>query len=332
MIDAKHKLRALAELKHKIRTLTAGHFWLRYPTLAAYRTLCASASAITGLTMSGAAHAEHSVDESIEYIISVFDKYKSAANIAYFEGKVAEIGPGDSCGIGLMFLAEGCSQVDLVDRFFSARSNEHQADINREIVKRFPQLATLLLNDDFSESSFRTLTRHYGEEAAAEIFFETNHDYDFIVSCAVLEHVYDPLRAIKSCASALRPGGVMLHQIDCRDHGQFSTRFHELKFLELPPVMYSPLKWSGGPNRIRLGAYVDTLRKLQLDYTIYATSLAGIPEFLPQETEISRIPASLFDLSRRYVSQVRTRLARPFRDMSDEDLMVTSFMLKARKS
>src|SRR5258708_19695516 len=109
----------LRRLKQGIRSLTAGHFWLRYPTLAAYRALCAAASALTGFTMSGAAHTDHSTDEAVGYITSVFDKYKSAAGIKCFHGKVAEIDPVAISVIGLMFLSDVSNQVYLAHPFFS---------------------------------------------------------------------------------------------------------------------------------------------------------------------------------------------------------------------
>lgn len=323
--------RIAARCKSNVRSLTGNQFWLRYGTLAAYRGLCAGLSALTGFTTSGAAHAERNPEEAVAYIVSVFNKYKLAAGLESFYGKIAEVGPGDSCGVGLMFLADGCRQVDLIDRFFSARNEKQQQEINRAIVARFPQLSSRMLNSDFSEKSFSCLSRYYGEAAAAETFFQRNSGFDFIVSCAVLEHVYDPLRSIATAASALNPGGMMLHQIDCRDHGQFSTTFHELKFLELPASMYSPLKWGGGPNRVRLSAYVKTLQEQPLDYKILITSLAGIPEPLDFALPFEQLPPSLVDRSRQYVSQVRPRLAAPFRQMADEDLIATSFMIVAKK-
>ncbi len=323
--------RSLISFKNGVKSVTSGSFWLRYSTLAAYRTVCAGASALTGLTRSGARHADGNIDASVEYITSVFNMYKRAAAVERFYGKVAEIGPGDSCGIGLMFLADGCSQVDLVDRFFSLRDKQHQQSVNRALVDRLPQLSSLLQNGDCSESSFSRLSRHYGESAAAETFFQANRDYDFTVSCAVLEHVYDPLGALASAASALRPGGLMLHQIDCRDHGQFSESFHELKFLELPDRLYSPLKWRGGPNRVRLSAYLDVLGKMGLDFTVYVNSMAGIKEEIPHGTQLRDVPEHVLQVSRQYVAHVRGRLTGRFRSTSDEDLMVTRFLLVARK-
>jgi SAM-dependent methyltransferase len=321
----------LRSFKQNIKAMARNHFWLQYSMMAGYRVFCACASALTGRTFSGAAHAENSVGDAIAYIEKVFQDYKSAAGVERFCGRIAEIGPGDSCGIGLMFLTDGCRQVDLVDRFFSKRDEQQQQTINRAIVQRWPQLGSCLRDQRFSESSFAGLTRYYGAAAAAETFFEKNRNYDFIVSCAVLEHVYDPLRALAAMVSALNPGGMMLHQVDCRDHGQFSSHFHELKFLELPRTLYSPLGWGGGPNRIRLDAYCKALQQQPVETQIYVTTLAGIPDRLPHGATLEQVPKDILETSRRYVSSVRSRLAGPFRDMADEDLMVTSFLLVAKK-
>ncbi len=321
--------RNLKSLKESVKNQTSGNFWLRYSTLAPYRALCAGASALTGLTLAGSRSEVFGVEQAVDYIISVFNMYKSSAGFERFHGRVAELGPGDSCGIGLMFLAHGCEEVDLVDRFFSIRNQEQQQAINRLLVQKFPQLASLLKSQDFSESSFKNLRRHYGESAAAETFFRKHGNYDFIVSCAVLEHAYDPLAALSATIAALNPGGRIMHQIDCRDHGQFSTHFHELKFLELPAPMYSPLKWRGGPNRVLLSSYLDILRRKGMEFTVYVNSLAGGPQELPPNTTLQQISPAILDKSIEYVSSVRNRLSKPFRDMSDEDLMVTRFVISA---
>jgi hypothetical protein len=226
-------------------------------------------------------------------------------------------------------MADGCRSVDLVDRFYSARDEQHQRAINKALVQQFPRLGSLQNNGDFSESSFRNLVRHYGRPA--ETFFDANRGYDFIVSCAVLEHVYDPLRAVTAMISALNPGGIMVHQVDCRDHGQFSEYLHELKFLELPSTLYSPLKWGGGPNRVRLGSYISLLQQAPVDFKIYVGSLAGSPEFMHQCKLMQDLPRDTVRASQEYVATIRSRLAMPFRQMSDEDLMVTGFTMSVRK-
>jgi SAM-dependent methyltransferase len=322
--------RNLRSLKQSIVQATSCSFFLRYSTLAPYRALCAATSTLTGLTQSGS-H-DRSVEDAVNYIQSVFAMYKAASGLDRFHGRMAELGPGDSCGVGLMFLAHGCETADLADRFFSNRDMAHQCASNRALVDRFPQLTSLLRDDSYSELSFANLKRYYGESAAAENFFRSHGKYDFIVSCAVLEHVYDPLSALSATIAALNHGGILLHQIDCRDHGQFSAHFHELKFLEIPAPLYSPLKWKGGPNRVRLSSYLEVLRRQKMDYSVYVNSLANGPQEFAPNTTFDQIDAETLEKSRKYVSEIRPRLSSAFRNLSDEDLMITRFLIAAKHS
>ena len=69
----------------------------------------------------------------------------------------------------------------------------------------------------------------------------------------------------------------MVRIVDCRDHGQFSDKMHDLSFLRLPKLLYRPLGASGGPNRIRCSAYVDAVKAMGMGHKLYVTALAGIP-------------------------------------------------------
>jgi 2-polyprenyl-3-methyl-5-hydroxy-6-metoxy-1,4-benzoquinol methylase len=76
----------------------------------------------------------------------------------------------------------------------------------------------------------------------AEEFFLSHHGYDFILSCAVIEHLYNPLAALRAMAKALNPGGVMIHAVDCRSFlTTFTTsafcKFHLCFILLLRPEL-----------------------------------------------------------------------------------------------
>jgi hypothetical protein len=323
--------RFFIQSKQRMGQVASKYFWTRYAALALWLPFRASIAAMTGRTEAGSTHATINRDESIRYISRVFDDYKFVAGVNGFRGKVAEIGAGDSCGVALLFLAHGCEHIDLVDRFFSPRDSSRQNEINRIIVSQHPELQSRCIDDAYSESSFRGLQRHYGEKAAAEIFFKNHAEYSVIISRAVFEHLYDPLSAIFSTAKALAPGGTMVHFVDCRDHGLFSTQSHELKFLELPALLYSPLKWRGGPNRIRLGSYIQALKRAPVEYSIYVRHLAGVSAELPERTLFDQIDKSLLAESHSYVTSIRRHLARPFSQMDDQDLMVQGFSICAQK-
>lgn len=283
-------------------------------------------------TDSGMAHGHGNLQKSIDYIEEVFRDYKFYAGIAHFHGRIAEVGPGDSCGVALLFLADGCEFVDLADRFYSRRDIEYHAKIYRALVERYPRLNVYLGAADLSdERTFIGLMRHQGAGAAAETFFDIHRGYDFIVSRAVLEHVYDPLLALAHMTSALDPGGMLLHKVDLRDHGMFSSNHHELKYFEVPDSVYPFLtRASGRPNRILLDRYREVLSKMPVDYRLLITRLAGVGDIEPH-LPYEEIDPVLRLESLRYVRSVRNQFARSLRKVSDEDLSVAGFFLIAKK-
>lgn len=284
-------------------------------------------------TASGATHQTLSVQESVAYIEEVFADYKRCAGVPRFYGRVAEVGPGDNCGVALLFVNEGCDSMDLVDRFYAKRDPSHQACIYREMMHRYPGIASLLEGCELAdESSFPRLRRHYGAQASAERFFSSHRGYDFVVSRAVLEHLYDPLIAIEEMARALKAGGMMLHEVDLRDHGMFSSRFHELKFLEVSQRLYRRMTQAGGyPNRLLMGDYKACLERTGLNYELLVTSLVDvgrIEPYAPYET----VPRELRQQAVHYVRSVRAGLAAPFDALSDEELSVSGVFISATNS
>ena len=228
-------------------------------------------------TTSGTPHIGQSIEKSIAYIEEVYEDYKTYARVARFGGRVAEVGPGDSRGVGMLFLGEGCEQVDLVDRFYSVRDTSQQARVYRALLACHPALAARFGQLDLcDENAFTGLCRRYGALASAEEFFFDYGPYDAIVSRAVFEHLYDPERALEGMARALAPGGVLLHKVDLRDHGMFSEAFHELKFLEVPGRLYRRMtRASGKPNRVLIDRYRTAMERAGLACELLVTRLGA---------------------------------------------------------
>jgi SAM-dependent methyltransferase len=285
-------------------------------------------------TDSGTLHAPFTAEQSLNYIEAVFGDYKRYSGIDRFRGRVAEVGPGDNCGVGLLFLNDGCDFVDLVDRFYSRRDGATQAAVYKLLCTKYPNiLARIRTAGDFSdEHEFQSLARHYGEHAAAETFFSKAAAYDFIVSRAVLEHVYDPALAVTRMAQALKRGGYLLHKVDLSDHRLFSDDFHELKFLEVPTVLYrNMVKASGRPNRVLLGTYRNALSAAGLDFNVLVTRLAGVGEIEPH-LAYEDIPVELRKRSLQYVDSVRSRFAAEFKNVTSADLSVAGIFIVAIKT
>jgi hypothetical protein len=284
-------------------------------------------------TRSGTIHSALSVEESLNYIEEVFGDYRHYSGCHRFHGRVAEVGPGDNCGVALLFLLDGCERVDLVDRFFSKRNVQAQAAIYQALLLRHPGLANFLRHATLTdETTFGSIERHYGAGAAAETFFAANTGYDFIVSRAVFEHLYDPRAALKCMTAALNSGGCLLHKVDLRDHGMFSGVHHELKFLEVPSWLYSWMTTgSGRPNRVLVHEYRDAMTQLGLEGQLLVTRLAGIGDINPH-LPYEDIRADHREASSAFIRSVRKRFAGAFSTVSDEDLSVSGVFLVARKT
>jgi hypothetical protein len=283
-------------------------------------------------TRSGAVHLDKDIDQSIAYIEQVFAAYRAFGGLERLHGRAAEVGPGDNCGVALLLRAHGCEHVDMLDKFSSLRDADQQARIHRELYRRHPQLpATVGTPTRFVEEAFTGIQRHTGRAGAAETFFRGHRGYDYIVSCAVMEHLSDPLSALTDMSAALNPGGTMIHAVDLRDHGMFSQQHEETKFLEIPSLLY---RWmtsaSGRPNRVPYSAYRKLLAQLPLDGSLHIGSLVGesaTSEYVPFE----QLDATRVQRAVAIVASRKSRFAAALRNLPTEDLIVSSFCLIARR-
>lgn len=266
------------------------------------------------------------VEADFEYAKQVADTYVRFGSIT---GATAEIGPGGSAAVALLLLANGARKVDLVDRFSHPPTEDRKNLLYERIIAETPALREKGIEIDRLDAS--GINFHVGEAAAAEVFFARHRGYDTIVSCAVMEHLYDPIGSIESMHSALVPGGSMLHVIDFRDHGMFTEGgFHELEFLTIPRPLYVLMtRRRGRPNGILTNGYRTVLEQLGFEYEIRVSGLVGVGEIDP--VPYSEIPSELRRQAEDEVRVMRPRLSARYRGLSDEDLATSVIVLSARK-
>lgn len=282
---------------------------------------------------SGTLHESFDLQESLDYIQSVYDDYLRYSGCETLGGKVAEVGPGDNCGIGLLLLEGGGQSVDLVDRFYAHRNPVQQATIYHGLVQHHPGVARILDGASLmDETSFPGIHRYYGDAASAENYFKEGQGYDVILSRAVLEHVRDPLLALRRMTDALAPGGLLLHKVDLRDHDMFSGHHGELRWLEIPEGIYRRMSQSSGrPNRVLSHRYRSVLETLPLKAEMLITRLAGVGDIDPH-VRYEAIPRDLRERALEFVASRRRHLASEFKTTPLEDLSVAGFFLVGRKS
>lgn len=285
--------------------------------------------ATLGLIGADPAPAEHlsgtQVDADIAYAKEVADTYIRYGMVS---GRVAEVGPGGSAAVALLLLAHGCEHVDLIDRFAFGHSQSNLTRTYDEILQLLPKLRSRVQSAEDLSPSIRF---EVGEQAAAEVFFRKNKDYDSIASYVVLEHLYDPIGAIEAMAGALNPGGCLVHHIDFRDHGMFTSGgHHDLTFLTIPGVIYRHMsRRRGRPNRVLSHRYRDVLDRLGLRYRVLVAHLVGVGIVDPAPYD--ELPTEVRKRAEQEVELIRPRLAREFRNLAVEDLAVSGVIISAYK-
>jgi SAM-dependent methyltransferase len=254
---------------------------------------------------------------------------------------VGELGPGDSLGVGLAALLSGASRYYALDLVPYAVSERNLAILD-ELVALFAAKAPIPGPDEFPavkppldryEFPHALLTDQrleraldpprirairsalVGEESSGtevhlryfvpwldpEVIEEGS--VDLLYSQAVLEHVDDINAAYSALSRWLKPNGVMSHQIDFRSHGTTSEWNGHWA--------YSDLVWrcirGRRPyflNRAPCSAHLEALRRA--GFRVVREARVETPSMIP-----------------------RSRLARRFRELSDEDLRTSGAYLQA---
>lgn len=278
---------------------------------------------------SGSTHQAVPLENSVDYVEEVFNDYLRYGGLAQLGGDAADVGPGDNAGVALLLRAGGCDTVELVDRFRSRRSLDQQRRIYQALAARHP-IQQFAGAGDWDDEHLSGVTWRIG--SSAESHFATRaraggQGYDLIVSRATLEHLYDPLGALRAMAVCLKPGGKMVHKIDFRDHGMFTPAHSELTFLRYPARLHRQMTHrSGRPNRVLLHRYEELAEELarsaDLEVTILVTSLVGEGEITPH-APLSDLPSPAVRRAVARVDAERKHFAREFKDVASADLAVT---------
>lgn len=287
----------------------------------------------------GSTHSRFTLDQSSQYIDRVFQEYFSFGNLqpgAVSDWQVLEAGPGDNFGVALRFLTAGAARVTCLDKFYAERDDTHQAKIYCALRALLPAAEAAAFDRivrwengvaRFDESRLEYIYGLGLEEAGGRL---PNGAFDLIVSRAVLTEIPEAEKSFQVMDTLLKPGGRMLHKIDLSDYDMLSgLGYSPLEFLTVPESIWKSMaSHAGRPNRRRVGFYRDILHKLGYESRLHIVRLAG--ESDPAGPGRLRID-TISPAQREELRKIRPRLAAPFRDLSDEDLLIVDIFLEARK-
>jgi SAM-dependent methyltransferase len=253
---------------------------------------------------------------------------------------VAELGPGDSLGIGLSAMLTGANRYFALDALAHARMSSNLATLDRLVelfsdrpdlpdVQEFPEIWPPVSSLRFPETilnharlgtsmhparigAIRSAVRS-GNADGLEIRYAAPwadpsvvraESVDLVFSHAVLEHVEDIAATYEALYRWLKPGGAMSHQIDFRSHGLTRDWFGHWTI--------SRRTW-----RVVRGRRPYLINRLPASVHIAAILSLGF-ELIDQ-------------LPLRKKPPRRHELAAEFRELSDEDLQTSALYVIARK-
>ncbi len=316
-----------------------GGFLERWPRVKALAFVAENAMWVVRLRLGWirtkyGSHRTLPLSESVAYIERVFADYLRYGEMPHFHGRVAELGPGENAGVALLIRKDGGEQVDLVDRFQGYVDEDQQRRIY-EALSKGHDLEAFRIGSDWHR--MRVLGVNWNVGMSAEKFMTAcpADAYDFIVSRAVLEHLSEPLTALREMSRALRPGGMLLHEVDLRDHQHFSRNHDELTWLGFSSRLWRLMtSRSGRPNRVLAHRYRSMLERLQrsdgVQYRLLVKALVGGQEIDPG-VPYDAIPIEMRQRAVSLVESRRSRFAREFQNVDAADLAVTTVFIVVTK-
>ena len=281
------------------------------------------------------------LSDSVAYINATFEDYLRYADLSpeAIRGKrVLEIGHGDNLGVALRFLAAGAAEVVCLDKFYSKRDPEHQrkiylalrAELDDEARRRFDEVIDLTSGNEIISDRLKSI---YGTgiEDAEQLFGVGS--FDLIISRAVLQSIQDSDAALAAMERLLAAGGAMAHKIDLRDLGMFTNGgMHPLTFLTIEDSLYRRMTSATDKSNRRLaGYYSQKMADLGLESKIFITEIVGQDEEIHPHKERIEQGVDYSDTSLALIKEIRPRLYPRFKNLSDEELLVSSIFLVARK-
>ena len=285
-------------------------------------------------TTHGSTHLNQSVAGSLDYIEKQFANYVNYAGLTSLNAKrILELGPGDNLGVALKFLAAGAGSVVCLDRFYSKRDAEHERAIYRALretlsgdeQRRFDDAVKLNDQVDLNAEKLKSI---YG--ASLEEFAGTVDDkFDLILSCAVLEEIYDPGPTFVAMDKLLAAGGSLVHVVDLSDYGMFRNQgMHPLTFLTISEPVYKRMAADSGlPNRKRLGYYVQKMKELGYQAKFFVTCVLPTGRLEPA---VEYAPGK-FKHDSNLIAEIRSKLSGDFKTLNDDELLIDGMLLVARK-
>ncbi len=173
------------------------------------------------------------IDYDVDYAKNTFHKFMNAIELCggLRDGlRLIELGPGTDFGAQLLLASAGVD-VTVADRFLARWNPDYHPMMYRRLADEWDgpkgELEAALAAGGY-EATQLTLR----EEAAEHMPSQADGTFDIVYSNAVLEHITDLGRVAAEIARIIKPDGYGYHQIDWRNHRDFSRPLDHIALKE----------------------------------------------------------------------------------------------------
>jgi SAM-dependent methyltransferase len=172
------------------------------------------------------------LQRDLEYSLSGGHIYLGILAGEFLRGKtVLEIGPGVNFGLPLILACHG-AKVMVADRFLTPWDPDYHPKfygLLRDSMKNHWALIDQTpLDRVLSQGEYPPESICLCSCSLEELSVVSDQSVDVVISNAVLEHLYDLKLAFTHLARITKPGGIGIHQVDFRDHRDFSRPLEHL--------------------------------------------------------------------------------------------------------
>lgn len=226
--------------------------------------------------------AKYAIDVAKSYVSQMPDGRTFLANKEF-----VELGPGVNFGTALVLLCWGARRATVSDRFqhhLGSFQADYHIPVYREIVTMLraeePSVDLQPLEDVINGSKHE-VGRLFCDTTPLEKLAEKYPEaFDITLSNAVFEHLYHPRKALDSLRRATRMGGMGFHQVDFRDHRDFSR---PLEYLLLDEFSFHEMleeRHCECGNRIRPDEMLALFRDVGFDDVEFIPNMWAPQEYL----------------------------------------------------
>ncbi|MFW5794631.1 MAG: methyltransferase domain-containing protein [Bacillota bacterium] len=242
---------------------------------------------------------EHGRMNNPEYAAKIFNDHYKLVNKPKKGFVCMEMGNGDSLSTAINATVHGAKKIYLVDVGFFANTD---INIYHELME-YLNSQGYVINNKFSDyrEMLNKCNTEYLTDGIKSYRNIPDNSIDFVFSQAVLEHIYqnefeDTMMQI---FRILKRGGQCSHVIDLKDHLDYSI--NNLRFKEKI--------WESKIFRTS-GFYTNRLRKHEM---IKIFGRIGFKVQIVDEKKWDNVPVA------------KNKLAKPYRNMKDEELLTSYF-------